>query len=67
MATDFVNITITCKSKKIRKLVVSKLDELLFSEDLIPDELVKNVKDKPELRVISSLPMTMNSEFESED
>ena len=65
MATDFVHITITCKSKKIRKLVVAKIYELLFSEDLIPDELVKNVKDKPELRVISSLPM--NSEFESED
>jgi len=65
MTTDFVNITITCKSKKIRKLVVAKIDELLFSEDLIPDKLIKRIKDKPKLRIVSSLPM--NSEFESEE
>ena len=53
--SDWINIKITCNSKKIRQLVIDKVFELCMSDDLLDDQYVQRLKDKPELSFDSSL------------
>ena len=53
--SDWINIKITCNSKKIRQSVVDKVFELCMSDDLLDEQYVQRLKYKPELSFDSSL------------
>jgi hypothetical protein len=53
--SDWINIKITCNSEKIRQLVVDKVFELCMSDELLDDQYVQRLKDKPALSFDSSL------------
>jgi hypothetical protein len=53
--SDWINIKISCSSRKIRKMVVNRIFAFCMSDDVLDADYVKRLKNKPELHFSSSI------------